>query len=71
MQFFRLVVFSLFLVFFAFRSAANENIDSLRSLYRQAKTDSMRLAINNEIIWKYLFTDKERAQRSLKSRNSS
>lgn len=60
---------TLFIVLFlsAFgASAQQQRIDSLSKIVATTKNDSLRLAVNNQIVWSYLFSDKEKALRLIK-----
>lgn len=59
---FRSVLFSVLLLFVcSFVEAQNAKIDGLLEEYDKAETDSAKLAINNQVIWQYLFSDKDKA----------
>lgn len=45
---------------------ASEKIDSLTQLFNTSQNDSTKLAVNNQIIWQYLFTNKDEAYKHIK-----
>ena len=58
-----ILLFTAFNISFSF---AQNEVDSLNQLFVQTQNDSSKLAINNQIIWKYIFTNKEKALKHIK-----
>lgn len=64
-DFFSFILLFLALVYFPKAIQAQKyasKLDSLEQLYDKTNNDSLKLAVNNQIIWQYLFQDQEKAR---------
>ena len=57
---FRFLTLALFC--FAFSFSQQAKIDSLYQIINTTKNDSTKVAVYNQIVWKYLFSDKVKAK---------
>ena len=60
------ILFTLVLLVSFSSVAQQERIDSLSNIVATTKNDSLRLAVNNQILWSYLFSDKEKAIQAMR-----
>ena len=60
---FKVLLFAVFSMVFGFAQQAK--IDSLYQIIHTTKNDSTKVAVYNQIVWKYLFSDKVKAKELL------